>query len=400
MTGQTQDKKPTLKRIRAKNLLSFGPDGIDLELSALNVLIGPNGSGKSNLFEVVRLLQAAPHDLSQPVRTRGGINDWIWKGDPKSSATVEAIVENPSGSQHLRHVIEFRESNRLFTLEDERIQNENPYSEQSDIYIHHYDYYRYQGGYPMINVRDYGEGALHPDDIEPDRSILSQRKDPDQFPELSYLSRFYEGINLYCSWEFGRGAIIRDSLSNSVRPSPLSENLSNLGMFLNHLELFPSARAKLRERLADLYEGVTDYALHFDPSTVQIRFTEGDFSIPASRLSDGSLRYLTLLAILLDPEPPRFIGIEEPELGLHPDLIPKLADLLVEASSRSQLLVTTHSDILIDALSERPESVVVCEKHDGQTSMTRLDRSDLKVWLEKYSLGRLWMSGDLGGVRW
>ena len=400
MTGQTQASTPTLKRIRAKNLLSFGPEGIDLELSALNVLIGPNGSGKSNLFEVIRLLQAAPRDLSEPVRTGGGISDWIWKGNPKYPARVEAIVENPGGRQPLRHIIEFRESNRLFTLKEERIQREILYSEQSDISIHHNYYYRYQGGYPVINVRDFGEGALQPDDIEPDRSILSQRKDPEQFPELSYLSQFYEGINLYCSWEFGRGATIRDSLSNSVRPSPLSENLSNLGMFLNHLELFPSARAKLRERLADLYEGVTDYALHFDPSTVQIRFTEGDFSIPASRLSDGSLRYLFLLAILLDPEPPRFIGIEEPELGLHPDLIPKMADLLVDASSRSQLLVTTHSDILIDALSERPESVVVCEKHNGQTSMTRLDRSDLKVWLEKYSLGRLWMSGDLGGVRW
>ncbi len=393
----TQSNTPTLKHIRAKNLLSFGPDGIDLELSALNVLIGPNGSGKSNLFEVVRLLQAAPSDLSEPVRTGGGITDWIWKGQPKSPATVEAIVQNPGGSQPLRHVIEFKESGRRFTLEDERIENERPNEEgQPDVYF----YYRYQDGHPVINVQDHGKRGLKQDDIDPDRSILSQRKDPDQYPELSYLGGFYEEINLYGSWEFGRGAAIRDSQSSGTRPSPLAENLSNLGMFLNRLVLFPSSRARLRERLADLYEGFTDYALHFDPSTVQIHFTEGDFSIPASRLSDGSLRYLTLLAILFDPEPPRFIGIEEPELGLHPDLIPKMADLLVEASGRSQLLVTTHSDILVDALSDRPESVVVCEKHDGQTNMRRLDRSDLKVWLEKYSLGRLWMSGHLGGVRW
>ena len=393
----TQANTPTLKRIRAKNLLSFGPDGLDLELSALNVLIGPNGSGKSNLFEVVRLLQAAPHDLSEPVRTGGGVSDWIWKGNPKSSATVEAIVQNPGGSQPLRHVIEFKESGRRFTLEDERIENERPNEEgQPDVYT----YYRYQDGRPTIKVRNGDDWRLQPDDIDPDRSILSQRKDPDQYPELSYLGGFYEGINLYGSWEFGRGASIRDSLSNSVRPSPLAEDLSNLGMFLNRLVLFPSSRARLREHLADLYEGITDYALHFDPSTVQIHFTEGDFSIPASRLSDGSLRYLTLLAILFDPEPPRFIGIEEPELGLHPDLIPKLADLLVEASGRSQLLVTTHSDILVDALSERPESVIVCEKHDGQTSMRRLDRSDLTRWLKRYSLGQLWTKGKLGGVRW
>ena len=171
-----------------------------------------------------------------------------------------------------------------------------------------YFYYRYQDGHPVINVQDHGKRGLKQDDIDLDRSILSQRKDPDQFPELSYLGGFYESINLYGSWEFGRDASIRDSLSNSVRPSPLAEDLSNLGMFLNRLVLFPSSRARLRERLADLYEGITDYALHFDPSTVQIHFTEGDFSIPASRLSDGSLRYLTLLAILLDPSRPDSSG--------------------------------------------------------------------------------------------
>ena len=393
MTGQTQANTPPLRRIRAKNLLSFGPDGIDLELSALNVLIGPNGSGKSNLFEVFRLLQAAPHDLSEPVRTGGGISDWIWKGEPKSSARVEALIDYPCDDHPLLHVIEFGESGRTFTVKDEWIERKMPDDELTNIFSYH----RIEEQPHTFKVRDQNVRLLH---FDHDRSILSQLKDPIQFPELSYLGRFYEGINLYGSWEFGRGANIRDSQSNSVRPSPLSENLSNLGMFLNHLELFPSARAKLRERLADLYEGVTDYALHFDPSTVQIRFTEGDFSIPASRLSDGSLKYLFLLAILLDPEPPRFIGIEEPELGLHPDLIPKMADLLVDASSRSQLLVTTHSDILVDALSHRPESVIVCEKHNGQTSMRRLEQSDLTRWLKRYSLGQLWTKGKLGGVRW
>ena len=395
MTGQTHIKPPTLRRIRARNLLSFGPEGIDLELSNLNVLIGPNGSGKSNMFEVIRLLQAAPRDLSDPVRTGGGISDWIWKGQPGSSAVVEAIVNNPKGNQPLRHVIEFRESGRRFTLEDERIENESPYPGQPDAYF----FYRYQRGRPVLNVNE-GKRELRRDDVEPDRSILSQRRDPDQFPELSYLSSFYEGINLYGSWEFGRSATIRNPQRNDVRPSPLMEDLSNLGMFLNRLVQHPSAKAQLTKRLADLYEDITDYELYFDPSTVQVFFTEGDFSIPASRLSDGSIRYLTLLATLLDPELPRFLAIEEPELGLHPDLIPKMADLLVDASRRCQILVTTHSDILVDALSERPESVIVCEKYEGQTSMRRLDRSDLARWLKRYGLGQLWTKGKLGGVRW
>ncbi len=399
MTGQTPIGPGTLRRIRATNLLSFGPEGIDLELSALNVLIGPNGSGKSNLLEIIRLLQAAPHDLADPVRTGGGVSDWIWRGQPQSSATVEVIIDNPHGNQPLRHVIAFRESGRRFTLDDERIENENPYPGQPDSYF----YYRLQGGRPVLNViGDVGDRRrqLQRDDVEPDRSILSQRKEPDQYPELAYLSTFYAGIRLYGSWEFGRDAGIRDAQRSDVRPSPLAEDLSNLGMFLNRLTPYPAAKARLKEHLTELYEGITDFDLYFDPNSVQLIFTEGDYSIPASRLSDGSLRYLFLLAVLLDPKPPRFLGIEEPELGLHPDLLPKLADLLVDASSRCQLLVTTHSDLLVDALSEQPESVVVCEKHDGRTSMRRLDRSDLARWLERYGLGQLWTKGKLGGVRW
>ena len=211
---------------------------------------------------------------------------------------------------------------------------------------------------------------------------------------------FYESISLYQKWQLGKDFVVRQPSRIDVRPSPLLEDFSNLGMFLNRIRQYPRAKANLLEKLSDLYEGLTDFELNFEGGTVQIFFTEGDFSIPATRLSDGSLRYLCLLAILLDPEPPHLVGIEEPEVGMHPDLIPKLADLLVDASSRCQLIVTTHSDILIDALSEHPGAVVICEKHDGQTAMHRLDSKDLEHWLEKYRLGHLWTSGELGGVRW
>lgn len=87
---------------------------------------------------------------------------------------------------------------------------------------------------------------------------------------------------------------------------------------------------------------------------------------------DGTLRYLCLLAILCDPEPPPLICLEEPELGLHPDILPKVADLLKAASERTQIIVTSHSDILVDAMTDCPDVVVVCEKHEGKTEMTRL----------------------------
>ena len=105
-------------------------------------------------------------------------------------------------------------------------------------------------------------------------------------------------------------------------------------------------------------------------------------------------------AILCDPDPPPLICLEEPELGLHPDVLPKLADHLLVASKYTQLIVTTHSDVLVDAMSETPESIVVCEKQQGATTMTRLAAADLQVWLEKYRLGELWIREELGGTRW
>ena len=180
----------------------------------------------------------------------------------------------------------------------------------------------------------------------------------------------------------------------------MAEDFSNAWIFLNRLRKRPSTKAQLIEHVADIYEGVTDFDFDIIGSTMQVYFTERDYTIPASRLSDGSLRYLCLLAILLDPEPPEFIAIEEPELGIHPDLMPQIVDLLVDASSRTQLVVTTHNDTIVDALNERPETVVVCEKHEGQTEFKRLERADLKHWVEKYRLGELWTKGAIGGTRW
>jgi predicted ATPase len=107
-----------------------------------------------------------------------------------------------------------------------------------------------------------------------------------------------------------------------------------------------------------------------------------------------------LLAILCHPKPPPLVCIEEPELGLHPDILPTLADLLKEASTRCQLIVTTHSDVLVDAMTDQPESVLVCEKDEDGTTLNRLSAKELKPWLEKYRLGELWMRGELGGTRW
>ena len=148
--------EPLLRSIKAENLLSFGPEGMNLELRNLNVLIGPNGSGKSNLFELLQLLKAASAHLATPVRSGGGIRNWIWKGSPQESALIEAVVSYPNGNQPLLHSIRFSESEQKFTLVDERIENERPYPGQRDSYF----YYRFQQGSPTLNVKAGGKRIL------------------------------------------------------------------------------------------------------------------------------------------------------------------------------------------------------------------------------------------------
>jgi predicted ATPase len=163
----------------------------------------------------------------------------------------------------------------------------------------------------------------------------------------------------------------------------------------------PPVRRELIESLRKFYEGIEDIRLEVGGGNVLLFLVEsGGREIPATRLSDGTLLYLSLLAILLNPDPGPLVAIEEPELGLHPDVIPHVADLLVQASQRTQLVVTTHSRLLVDALTDHPSSVVVCEKANGESRVERLNGAALNAWLHKYSLGELWSIGEIGGNRW
>jgi len=182
----------------------------------------------------------------------------------------------------------------------------------------------------------------------------------------------------------------------------LIPDAKNLSVVLSRLMLRKAFRKLLMDRLIKFYPEFEDLTVHTEAGTQQIYVQESDLHspVPTSRLSDGTLRWLCLLAILLHPEPPPLVCIEEPEIGLHPDIVVELAELLREASTRMQLIVTTHSRTLVDGLTGTPEDVIVCEKDEGSTRLHRLDADDLRVWLERYSLGQLWSRGQLGGNRW
>ena len=156
---------------------------------------------------------------------------------------------------------------------------------------------------------------------------------------------------------------------------------------LNQLGRIPETKTKILNHLRKLNSYLDDFDIKILQGTVQVFLMEGGQVIPSSRLSDGTLRFLCLLAILCHPTPPPLVCIEEPELGLHPEVMPTLAALLQEASTRTQLVVTTHSDLLVEEFIETPESVITFSKIDGRTRAQRLDSDALEDWLDNYTLG-------------
>ncbi len=387
-----------LEQIRMTNLLSFGPDTPALPLRPLNVLIGPNGAGKSNPIEAISLLRSAPKHLGAEIRDSGGVRDWIWKGAKGREATVEVVAANHPQPHRkpIRHSMSFVDSASRFELVDERVEDSEPMPGYTDAYF----YYRARPGKPVINVRGEQRRELRREDIDPEKSILSQRKDPDQYPEITYLGDQYERIRIYREWSFGRFSALRMPQEPNRRNDGLEENFLNLGLMLNRFRRQADLKRRLLDALQELYPGIEDFDVSIEAGSVQVFLHEGPFSIPATRLSDGTLRYLCLLAMLCHPEPPPLICIEEPELGLHPDVVSSLGGLLRDASTRTQLIVATHSVELIDALSESPDDVIVFEKQAGSTQMCRLSSAGLTDWLQQYALGELWRRGELGGNRW
>lgn len=412
-----------IRTLGLRNFLSYGSEGETIELQPLNVLIGSNTSGKSNLIEAIGLLRATPTDLTAPIRAGGGVSEWLWKGAIDNPvAQIEATLSYPRGSMPLHYRIGFTVVGQRLEIVDEAVEDERPRNSTSGDRLDFY--YRYQKGRPIFNIRlGEVEGAIErtisPQDIIPelpilppriertisreklipDQSILSQRKDPEQYPELTYIGNQFSAIALYRDGHIGRNSEVRKPHQTDLPEHPLLEDGSNLGLVLNNLKSKLGSR-KLIENLKKFYDAAEEIAPQIYGGTVQIFIREEALSqpIPANRLSDGTLRYLFLLALLLDPTPPPLICIEEPEIGLHPDILPTIAELLIEASERTQLIVTTHSDALVSALP--PESVLVCERDEKGSHLRRLDPEDLKEWLEGFSLGHLWRMGEIGGTRW
>jgi len=395
-SGQISKGIVLIHRLTVDGLLSFGDGGIDLPLEPLNVLIGPNSAGKSNLLEILALLQQAPKDMFLPTRSSGGAQEWLWKGiGGKGQATITTVVESSRQTPRLHHMVRLAESRHQLIVVKERIQ----YQQQDpDAGPPSLVYWTHDKG-STLKLKGMQYRTISFDLLQTDQSILSQVRDPGAYPALTDLSQQYEEIRLYRNWSIGPAAAMRRPSSANARPDYLRENGDNAALLFSNFP--PRTQNTIVKALQEVYDNIGNITTSTLDGQVTL-WVEEDMGreVSAARLSDGTLRYLSLLMILLHPTPPGLIAIEEPELGLHPDIVSKVAELLVDASQRTQLLVTTHSPILLDALSAHPASVLVCTRERAGSQIERLDVDYVAPLLENAELGELWNLGELGGTRW
>ena len=388
-----------IRSLRLNGLLSFAPRSAPFDLRALSVLIGPNGSGKSNLIETIDLLAAAPRDLAAVIRDGGGPREWLWKGgDRDEPAEVEAVLHQAPPGRPLRYRIKFAAVESRVEVVDEAIEEVQPAPgrpRDADVYF----YYRFQQGRPVININDGTQAKprhLKREHLRPDQSVLAQRQDPDLYPEVTWVGHTLRSFHIFREWTFGRYAPLRHPQPADLPDDALLPDNRNLALVLNQIEHTDGTH--LNDMLRRFFPRFERLSTRISGGTVQFYLHERGFKtpIPATRLSDGTIRFVALLASLLSGTPPPLLCIEEPELGLHPDAVALLADLLVEASDRMQLVVTTHSEALVGALTKQPDAIVVCERPGAATELRRLDPAQLSKWLENYGLGDLWRMGELG----
>lgn len=350
---------------------------VDVELGGLNVLIGANGSGKSNFLGVFAFLREIREGrLQEHVAKQGGASRILHFG-AKVTPEIEVkllFAEQEEGGLKNTYQI------RLHVTVDDRFY---PTDEEAGCW-----------------------GVEYP---KPYTEPLSPLVGPEAGISDSSLTRTAGWVRAHLgSWTTYH---FHDTSTHAPlrRASHLHDNRflrpdgSNLAAFLyllreRHPESYRSILRVLR-RVTPFFGDFVLEPLALRPDTIRLewRHKDSDEYFDVSSISDGTLRFIALATLLLQPMElrPEIILIDEPELGLHPAAITMLGSLVRMASSDSQVILSTQSSLLLDEFE--PRDVLVAERVGMATEIQRLDPEPLRAWLEDYSLGQLWEKNEIGG---
>lgn len=394
-----------IQRIKLKNYKSL--QDFDFEFRDLNILIGSNGSGKSNFLSFFRTLQrAANENLTSEINHIGGFNDIRWKGAKSADIVSWHITfDELKEADSIHYITEIGARGTGFSITKEEI-SYPPKHGYTDGYklLGAYNgtirfLYAKQSNAEVDNNNSQPNVESNYNDNE---LALAQIRDPINFPLFAELRQAISDWTIFRG--FGENAIQyiheAQSLENVIplRINPEGRNLISVLYALANETSYIDTQAELEDILVEAFPEFRKLMFPAPAAgKVELKWlNKNNWDFTARSISDGMLRFLGLATLLLLPNPPALIAIDEPEVGLHPKLIPVLSALLKSASKRTQVIVATHSPQLLSAEAIEPEDVVIVEKEDGQTKMERLEEQKLSIWLQRYSLGTLWMMNKLG----
>lgn len=362
---------------------------VALEMRDLTVIIGSNGVGKTSFLDVFSLLAAsAKGQLLE--RISGGLEGLLTRDKAKGlTISLEMSVPTYAPLKYHLELIPVRGSSYEITQESLTQQN-NPDAVKPMKYI---DSHRLNIRY--FNVQTH---RLEPPDWEHDHFETSLSQVPKMYQQSETLRKRLASCTYYGALDISSRSPVR--LPQEMRPAKLpGANGEDLVSCLYDLrETNPDRFEMVEDTLAAAFPDFE--RLSFPPvaaGKLAMTWKDKNFSKPiyVHELSEGTLRFLWLVTLLQSTELTSITLIDEPEVSLHPELLRLLADLMREASKRTQLIVATHSDRLIRFL--KPEEVLVCDAEDGLTTMTWADTMDLAKWLAEYTLDEVWSMNLMGG---
>jgi len=389
-------------RLNAKGFRSL--KDVSWEPEDLNVVIGPNATGKSNLLRVLELISiSARGGLARYVQRSGGMEPLVWDGAAEKIAfTVKMSPldrnRDPATDSLTYQAAMKRLGPSSFNIANELLGNFH----QVEMGKRSEPFKFLERQYLRGVVFDENEhGLVAPEESLPDdETLLSLARAP--FSQNRYVPLFrsdLESWSVYHDLHVNAEAPIRQPVVAKVerRVDPDGQNLISVlhTLYTEDREFKNEVGMAMKTAFGDDFD-----ELVFPPAADQriqlrVRWKSLKREQSAADLSDGTLRFLFLLAVLGSPSPAPVIAIDEPETGLHPSMLPIIAEYAVEASSRTQVILTTHSPQLLDAFHGTTPSTTVTKWCEGETVLRKLEGEALDYWLREYSLGSLYRSGEL-----
>lgn len=363
---------------------------IDMRDRPLTVMIGANGVGKTSLLEIFSLLAASANaQLANKISELGGLPDIVTR-DRANSIAISLSMSVP-GYAPLDYQLEVALKGFTYEIALETLtQQNNRHALEPLKYIE-------SRGLDVIYFNTEDRALLRPNwDHNPLETSLAQV--PKMYQEPEKLRKRLASCTFYGALNVAPKSPVR--LPQSMRPASLpGANGEDLVSCLYYLRETDPERFEIIEDT--LTAAFPDFErLGFPPvaaGTITMTWKDKNFSKPIymHQLSEGTLRFIWLITLLQSPGLTAVTLIDEPEVSLHPELLRLLADMMREASQKTQLIVATHSDRLIRFL--KPEEVLVCDAEDGLTTMRWGDSFNLEHWLEEYSLDQVWAMNLMGG---